>query len=130
MSSLTHFPLEPECEDYSFLDQDVAYFEQGLDTILTDSIETPELGTSFDEPDAIASSVSSWFLHLVSTISDNSKPQFAPSIRSHKVWCQARTFLHLCLWLPRYQYLNLFVTFLATLQPLGSSLVHHQITSP
>ena len=42
VSSLTHFPLEPRCEDYSFLDQAVADFEQGLDSILTDSIKTPE----------------------------------------------------------------------------------------
>ena len=27
VSSLTHFPLEPGCEDYSFLDQAVADFE-------------------------------------------------------------------------------------------------------
>ena len=40
VSSLTHFPLEPGCEDYSFLDQAVAGFEQGLDTILTDSLDT------------------------------------------------------------------------------------------
>ena len=38
MSSLTHFSLEPGCEDYSFLDQAVADFEQGLDSILTASI--------------------------------------------------------------------------------------------
>ena len=48
VSSLTHFPLEPGCEDYSFLDQAVADFEQGLDTILTDSLETSELDTSLD----------------------------------------------------------------------------------
>ena len=29
VSSLTHFPLEPGCENYSFLDQAVADFEQG-----------------------------------------------------------------------------------------------------
>ena len=28
--------------------------------------------------------------HLVSTLSDNSKLQLASSIRSHKLWCQAR----------------------------------------
>ena len=37
VSSLTHFPLGPGCEDYSFLDLAVADFEQGLDSILTDS---------------------------------------------------------------------------------------------
>ena len=30
VSSLTHFPQEPGCEDYAFLDQAVADFEQGL----------------------------------------------------------------------------------------------------
>ena len=81
VSSLTHFPLEPGCEDYAFLNQAVADFEQGLDSILTDSLETLELDTSLDEPDAVtSSSVSSGFLHLVSTLSDNSMLQLAPSI--------------------------------------------------
>ena len=93
MSSLAHFPLEPGCEYYSFLDQTVADFEEGLDSILTDSIETPELDTSLGEPDAITSSVSSGFLHSVSTLSHNSKPQLAPSIRSCILWCQARALL-------------------------------------
>ena len=47
----------------------------------------------WDEPDAIQSSVSSGFLHLVSTLSANSKLQLAPSIRSHKLGCQARALL-------------------------------------
>ena len=68
VSSLTHFPLEPGCEDYAFLDQAVADFEQGLDSILTDSPETPDLDTSLQESDAVTSSVSSGFLHSVSTI--------------------------------------------------------------
>ena len=34
-------------------------------SLLTDSIKTPELNTSFDEPDVITSSVSSEFLHSV-----------------------------------------------------------------
>ena len=45
VSSLTHFALEPGCEDYAILDQAVADFEQGLDSILTDSLETLELDT-------------------------------------------------------------------------------------
>ena len=93
VSSLTYFPLEPECKDYSFPDQAVADFEQGLDSILTDSIETPELDTFFDEPDVINSSVSFGFLHLVSTVSDTSKPQLASNIRFHKLWCQGRALL-------------------------------------
>ena len=63
VSSLTYLPLELGCEDYSFLDQAMADFEQGLDSILTDSPETPELDTFLDEPDVIPSSVSFGFLH-------------------------------------------------------------------
>ena len=85
VSSLSHFPLEPGCEDYSFLDQAMADFEQGLDSILTDSLETPKLDTSLDEPDAITSSVSSGFICSVSTLSDNSKQQLASSIRAQKL---------------------------------------------
>ena len=51
------------------------------------------MDASLDEPDAIPSSVSSGFLHSVSTLSDNSRLQLAPSIRSHKLWCQARALL-------------------------------------
>ena len=55
---------------------------------------TPELDTSLEEPDAItSSSVSSGFLCLVSTLSDNSKLQLAPSIHTCKLWCQARDLL-------------------------------------
>ena len=43
------------------MDQSFADFEQGLDFILTDSIETPKLDTSFDEPEVITSSVSAGF---------------------------------------------------------------------
>ena len=58
VSSLNHFSLELGSEDYSFLDQRDTDFEQGLDSIITDSIETPELDTSFEEPDVITSLVS------------------------------------------------------------------------
>ena len=94
VSSLTHFPLEPGCEDYAFLDPTVAGFEQGLDSILTDSLETLKLDTSLDEPDAItSSSFSSGFHDFISTLSDNSKLQLAPSIQTCKLWCQARALL-------------------------------------
>ena len=85
VSSLSHFPLEPGCEDYAFLDLAVTGFKQGLYSILTDSLETLDLDTSLEEPDAITSSVSSGFLHSVSTVSDNSKPQLALSIRTCKL---------------------------------------------
>ena len=85
VSSLTHFYLELSCENYSFLDQAIADFEKGLDSIITDSLETPELDASLEKPDAIPSSVSSGFLCSVSTLSDNSKLQLIPSIRSCKL---------------------------------------------
>ena len=75
------------------MDQGVADFEQGLDSIFTYSLQTPEFDTSLEEPDAITSSVSSGFLCLVSTLSDNSKLRLAPSIHTHKLWCQARALL-------------------------------------
>ena len=76
------------------MDQAVADFEQRLDYILTDSLKTPELDTSLEEPDAItSSSVSSGFLCFVSTLSDNSKLQLAPSIHTLKLWWQARALL-------------------------------------
>ena len=93
VSSRNHSPLEWGCEDYYFLEQAITVFEQSLDSTLTDSIETPDLDTSLDEPDVIISSVSSQFLYMVSTIFDTSKLQLAPSIRSHKLWCQARALL-------------------------------------
>ena len=37
VSSLTLFPWNWGCEDYSFLSQAMVDFEQGLDSILTDS---------------------------------------------------------------------------------------------
>ena len=70
MSSLTHFSLEPGCEDYSLLDQAVVDSEQGLDSILIESIETLELDALFVEPSGVPSSFSSGFLCWVSAISD------------------------------------------------------------
>ena len=93
VSSLTYFPQEPGCENYSFLDQAMTDFQQGIGSFLTDSLETPGLDTFLDKPDAIPSSVSFGFLHSVSILSDNSKLQLVPSIRSHKLWCQARALL-------------------------------------
>ena len=131
VSWLTHFPLEPGCEDYSFLDQAVADFEQGLDSIVTDSIKTPELDTSLDEPYTITSSVSFGFLCSVSTISDTSKLQLVARIGCHKLWYQARALLApVPLATNMSASVNLYATSLVTLQPLDSGLLHHQITSP
>ena len=40
VSLFTNFSLESWCDYFSFLDQAVAKFEQGLDPILTDSVDT------------------------------------------------------------------------------------------
>ena len=72
VSWLTHFLLEQGYEDYSFLDKAVADFEWGVDSIITGSAETPELGASFEEPDVFTSLVSSQFLCSIITISDTS----------------------------------------------------------
>ena len=90
VATSTHTPLEPGCDDYSFLDQAIDDSEHGLDSILMDSINTPELCVSFDEADVVPSSVSLGFLSSDSTISDTSRLQLAPSIESHKLWCQGR----------------------------------------
>ena len=110
-------------------DQAVADFEQGLTSILTDSVVTPELDASFEEPDGIASLVSSGFLPSVSTISVASKLQLAPSIKSHKLWCQATA---LPLPVPMAEEISaskLIQYFPVIQQQLGSSLLHHLITS-
>ena len=83
VSILTHLPLEPGCEDYYLLDQAIADFEHGLDSILINTVKTLECDTSFDEPDAMPSSVSSGLFCLLNTISDHSKLQLAPSTKFH-----------------------------------------------
>ena len=93
LSSLTHFQLEPVCGDCLFLHKALADFEQDLDSILTDSIKMLELDASFVEPGGVPSPVSWGYLHSFFTISDTSKLQLAPGIKSHKLWCQARALL-------------------------------------
>ena len=68
VSTLTHFPLEPSCEEHYFLDQVVKDFKHGLDSIIIDSIDTPELDAPIEEAGVMPSSVSSEFLHSISTV--------------------------------------------------------------
>ena len=106
VSSLTHFPLEPECEYYAFLDQAVADFEQGLDSILTDSLKTLELDTSVDELMSLhlqsLLGFCAWLVPFLIILSDSLLLTFK------LINCVARLglFLPLCLWLPRCQHLN------------------------
>ena len=107
---------------YSFLDQTVANFKQGLDSILTNSLETPELDTSLDETDAITSSVSSGFLHMISTLSENSKSQLSPSIRSCTLLTSPRL-------LPRGRLIRIYQIFGLVLVLLFMSLDTEQLIS-
>ena len=102
VSSLPHFPLEPGCEDYAFLDQAVADFKQDLDSILTDSLGHQNWTLPW---------MSLMLLHLLQSLLGFST-QLVPFliILSHSlllsfelVNCGARLglFLPLCLWLPR-----------------------------
>ena len=92
VSTLVHFPLETGCADYSFLDQAGEDIEHGLDSICMVSVNT-ELDASFDEADAIPSSV--FRVSTLSIISHNSRLQLASSIKSDKLWCQTRALLYL-----------------------------------
>ena len=65
-----------------------------MDSILTDSTDTPEQDAFLDKVHAVPSSVSSGFFHSVSTVSDASRPQVSPGINSYKLWCHTRA-LHL-----------------------------------
>ena len=76
-----------------YLDQAIKDFELGLDSLLTDSVKTLEVDSSFGEADVMPSSVSSEFLCLVSSISGISKLQLITTIKSHKLWCQSRALL-------------------------------------
>ena len=84
MWTSTYVPFEVDCEDYTFFKTKLEKFDHGLVSIFTESVKTPKLNASCDDPDTIASSVSSWFLCLVSTIYDICKPKLAPSIKSHQ----------------------------------------------
>ena len=54
-------------EDYTtILDQTIHDFEHGLDSIIMNSVDTLEVGASFDVSDAIISLVSSGFLYSLS----------------------------------------------------------------
>ena len=65
----------------SLWDQAVKDFGHGHDSIIMDCVNTPELDTCLDEADAMPSAVFSRFLHLVSSISNNSRPLVAPGIK-------------------------------------------------
>ena len=59
VSTLTHCPIEPSCEDYCFLDQAMVDFEHGLILFSYTPLTCQNWSTSLKEADAIPSSVSS-----------------------------------------------------------------------
>ena len=107
--TLNHFPLKAGCENYPFWTR----LLKTLSMVLILSSET--LLTYWNRMHPLMRLMlyilqSSGFLCLVSTISDNSRLQLAPSIKSCKLWCQAR---YICL-SPRQvrcELLSLFITF-------------------
>ena len=80
VSSLTHFPLEPGCEDYSFWTSQW----QTLNRVWIQSSLTPSRHQNWmphlRQPHGVLFSVLSGFLHLLSTISNTSKLQLASNI--------------------------------------------------
>ena len=129
VSSNTLFLLEAVCEEYLFLDQAVANLDNSMDSILTDSIETSVLDSSFDELDVVTSLVSSGFLHSVLLLKLLKHSLLLVSDvlgYGSRLW----HFIPVCLWPPRCQHLNCFDILLVTQYHLGSSFQHHQITSP
>ena len=90
VSSLTHFPLEPGLFWIRLLLTSNKDWTPSSLIHLRHQIWTLPCRSLY----AITSSVSSGLLHSVSTVSDNSKLQLAPSIHTHnKLWCQARALL-------------------------------------
>ena len=65
---------------------------------------------------------------VLSTISDNSKLQHAPSIKFHKLWCQARVLLLPVPLEEKVSATKLICYFPVILWNLGSGLPHHKIT--
>ena len=108
-----------------FLDQAAADFQQSLD-----SIETPELDTSFGGSDVITSSDSYGYLCWVSTVLVTSKLQLAPSIRSHELLCQGRALLSSVSLATKISASKLIKHFSNHPAAFGFSLQHYQITSP
>ena len=93
VSSLTHFPLEPGLWGLLFSGPGHGWLWTRLRFYPHQFPWDTRIGCFLGW--AWCHSIFSlfWFLCLVSTLSDNSKPQLAPSIRSHKLWCQARALL-------------------------------------
>ena len=80
-------------------------------------------GCILDEADVVTSSVSSRFLCSVSTISDNSKPELASSIKSHKLGYYSYQYP----WQAKCQLLNLFTIFPVIQKYLGHNPANKKI---
>ena len=129
MSSLTHFPLEPGCEDYAFW----------IRLLLTLNKDwTPSSLIHLRHWNRTLPWMSLMLLHLFQSLLGFST-QLVPFLiilscclllAVERVNCGTRLglFMPLCLWLPRCWHLNWSITFLATLLPLDSGPLLHQIT--
>ena len=91
------------------------------------SLKIPELEASFDEADTMRDQ-SVWGSTLC-TCSDICSLQLAPSIKSHKLWCQTRMPLFPVAQAGKMPALKLIHYFPVIQYPLDSGLLHHQIVS-
>ena len=112
VSSLTHFPLEPGCEDYSFLDQPVAWIPSSLIALSHQHWTHPWMILMPLHLQSLLGFCAQLVLFLILL---NCSLPLALGLINY-VAMQGH-FLHLCLWLPRFQHLNWFAASLATLQP-------------
>ena len=92
VSALIHFPLEPSFEDYTLSDHAVEEFDHNLDSILIDFTEhchwmhpfmTLMLSLLLPFPGSYI-----WLVPLITF-----KLQLTPSIKSHKLLCEARALI-------------------------------------
>ena len=127
-STLTHIPLGPWCENNLFWTRHWETLSMVL-ILSTWSPDTPELNASFNEADAMPSSVSSGYLHWLGTIFGNSGPQHAPSTKSNKLWCQTRALFQPVPQAGKMSAPELICYFSSLQQHLDSRLLCHKIKS-
>ena len=73
LPTLAQFQIERGYDNYLFLDQTGADFEEGLESFFLTCVKILELDASLDKPDNDTSSVSLGFLCSVHTVSDTAK---------------------------------------------------------
>ena len=129
VSPLSHFLLEPGCEDYAFwvrllLTLNKAWIPSSLIHSRHWNWTLPWMRLMSLHLQSLLG-FSTWLVPFLIILSESLVLAFI------LINCVARLgfFLPQCLWLPRCQHLNWSITFLAILQPFDSGPLLHQITS-